>query len=94
MTMARSFHTATLLPNGTVIIAGGITNPLPPDEDFEDAPVTNATEIFDPGTNTFSPGQAMETQREGHTATLLLDGTILFVGGCWETPNTSTEIFH
>ena len=91
MTIARSSHTATLLSNGTVLIAGGFTTALTLGDD---EPITNATETFDPGTNTFSPGEAMETPREGHTATLLLDGTILFIGGCWETPNTSTEIFR
>ena len=90
MTIARSSHTATLLPNGTVLLAGGFTTPSNLNDD--QLPVS-ATEIFDPRTNTFSPGQAMATSRAYHTATLLLDGTILFVGGCWESPNISTEIF-
>jgi len=91
LSIARSFHTATLLPNGTVLIAGGFTSrPTPGD----DEPATPATETFDPGTNTFTPGHAMKAGREGHTATLLLDGTVLFVGGSWANPVTSTEIFH
>ena len=91
MTIARYSHTATLLPNGTVLIAGGLTNPSDPNDD---PPLTNTTEIFDPRTNTFSPGQAMEIPRYLHTATLLLDGTILFVGGAWYNPDTPTEIFR
>jgi Galactose oxidase, central domain len=91
MTIARSSHTATLLPNGTVLIAGGLTSAPTPNDD---EPPTGATEIFDPQTNTFSPGHAMKTPHEGHTATLLLDGTILFVGGSWNNPNIGAEIFH
>ena len=91
LTIARTSHTATLLPNGTVLIAGGFTKPSNPGDD---APVTNTTEIFDPRTNTFSPGQAMATPREGHTATLLPDATILFVGGAWYNPDMGTEIFR
>ncbi len=91
LTIARTSHTASLLPNGTVLIAGGFTTPLNPGDD---APVTNTTETFDPRTNTFSPGQIMKASREGHTATLLLDGTILFVGGAWDNPDIATEIFR
>jgi hypothetical protein len=91
LTIARSSHTATLLPNGTVLIAGGYTKPPINDDD---APIIATTEIFDPQTNSFTPGHAMKIPRESHTATLLLDGTILFVGGSWDSPNTSTEIFH
>ena len=91
LTIARTSHTATLLPNGTVLIAGGLTNPLTPGDDLL---ATNTTEIFDPRTNAFSPGRAMETPRNAHTATLLLDGTILFVGGAWDNPDIGTEIFR
>jgi hypothetical protein len=91
LTIARSSHTATLLQNGTVLLAGGLTQPLAVGDD---EPLTATTEIFDPRTNTFSPGHLMETPREGHTATLLLDGTVLFVGGSWQSPGQDSEIFH
>jgi len=92
LTIARSMHTATLLPNGTVLLAGGFTKP--PTTNDEDAPIIATTEIFDPQTNSFTSGHAMKTPRESHTATLLPDGTILFVGGSWDSPNTSSEIFR
>ena len=91
LTIARSAHTATLLPNGTVLLAGGFTKPANVGDDL---PLLATTEIFDPQTNTFTAGRDMETQREGHTATLLLDGALLFVGGSWNSPAISTEIFH
>jgi gliding motility-associated-like protein len=69
MTNARTFHSATLLKNGKVLIAGGGCG--------------GATcEIFDPSTNTWSPAASMSTVRNQHSATLLRDGRVLVAGGC------------
>ena len=65
---ARTFHTAALLPNGKVLVAGG------GDEN-------STAEIFDPATGTFSITGGMEIGRSGHTATLLPNGSVLVVGG-------------
>lgn len=66
----RFNQSATLLPNGKVLIAGGYNgNAL------------SATEIYDPKSKTFSQGPNMNTPRYGHTATLLHDGKILMTGG-------------
>ena len=67
MATARSFHTATLLLDGRVLIAGGA--------------VAFTTELYDPGKQTFTPAGNMTTGRSGHTATLLPDGRVLIVGG-------------
>ena len=47
------------------------------------APLTlsRSAEVWDPATNAFSPAGSLEQRRAGHTATLLLDGRVLVVGG-------------
>src|SRR5262245_28632029 len=72
MIAARSQHSATLLPDGRVLIAGG---------GLGDAPGMTSTEIYDPGTGTFRAAASMIAARRMHTATLLPDDTILIVGG-------------
>ena len=75
---ARSGHTATLLPNGNVLVAGGYQN-LPPS--YEEFTILNSAEQFDPNTGAWTSISALETPRSGHTATLLPDGSVLVAGG-------------
>jgi hypothetical protein len=77
MRSARGSHTATLLPDGHVLIAGG----GPASWTGGTAPFLAAAELYDPKTGTFSPAGSMSTPRESHTATLLADGRVLIVGG-------------
>jgi hypothetical protein len=77
MTTNRGFHTATLLPDGTVLIAGGVGHS---NNSGSSAPIATA-ELFDPATATFSRTGDMTTSRAGPTATLLLDGTVLITSG-------------
>ena len=65
--IARSGHTATLLNNGTVLIAGGSASA--------------SAQTFDPVTRTIATSGSMLTPRNHHTATLLNDGTVLITGG-------------
>jgi len=74
MTSPRFKHTATLLSNGTVLIAGGFNG------GNTSASVATA-EIFDPSTSSFTPTGTMNTPRARHTSTLLPDGTVLEAGG-------------
>lgn len=67
MATGRSDHTATILPDGRVLIAGG-------------AGAVNA-ELYDPIAGTFQPTGEMTEPRSGHTATQLADGRVLIVGG-------------
>src|SRR5206468_8950156 len=68
---ARQVHTATLLPNGKVLVAGG----LGPSGDLASA------ELYDPASGTWSATGSLVTVRYGHTATLLPNGKVLVAGG-------------
>jgi hypothetical protein len=75
MLSARLFHTATLLRNGKVLVAGG-TSDLP----FLNSNQASA-ELYDPATRTWTATGTMNHPRAWHTATLLPDGKVLVVGG-------------
>lgn len=72
MTTARYNQTATLLTNGTVLIAGGKNS---------SGTVLSSAEIYTPSTQAFAATGSMNNARESHTATSLYDGTVLIVGG-------------
>jgi hypothetical protein len=72
MHAARGEHTATLLPDGKVLIAGGYDEPttcLP------------GAELYDPATGAFTVTGSLANARASHTATLLPDGKVLVTGG-------------
>ena len=70
--VARAYHTATLLPNGKVLIAGG---QIPGQQD------TSSAELYDPAAETFTLAGNMSGPRYNHTATLLNDGRVLIADG-------------
>jgi hypothetical protein len=72
MSVPREGHTATLLNDGRVLIAGGSDN---------GQHTISTAEIYDPAIGTFSPAGSMTVPREAHTATLLLSGQVLIAGG-------------
>ncbi|NOK37134.1 hypothetical protein D7W79_03625 [Corallococcus exercitus] len=72
----RYQHTATLLGNGKVLVAGGGT----PSGEMA------STELYDPATLTSSSGPSMATARRSHTATQLQDGSVLVVAGITCSP--------
>ena len=89
MTAARAFHTATLLADGRVLVAGGNAGTW-----SYDGPFLASAEIYDPKTGKFSPTGSMATPRGWHTATLLADGRVLVAGGeNARTDLTSAEIY-
>ncbi|PKO16158.1 MAG: hypothetical protein CVU39_09020 [Chloroflexi bacterium HGW-Chloroflexi-10] len=72
MSTPRADHTATLLTDGRVLVAGGRLNSI----NFE-----SSAEIYDPILNTWTSTENMNTSRGFHTATLLTNGSVLVVGG-------------
>jgi hypothetical protein len=72
MNSQHARHTATLLDNGMVLIAGG--------DDHTGLPSTSA-ELYDPVAKTFTPLAGLNTARDQHTATLLADGKVLIAAG-------------
>jgi Galactose oxidase, central domain len=72
---ARLQHTATLLANGKVLVAGGGYGP----DVIDGYTVADQSELFDPATDVFNP--AGKISRDAHTATLLQNGDVLFAGG-------------
>jgi N-acetylneuraminic acid mutarotase len=89
MVEARYGNTATLLPDGKVLVAGG--------SDSSGGPLASA-ELYDPGSGSWTTAGSMVEARNGHTATLLLDGTVLVAGGypcsdCSADPLASAELY-
>src|SRR5438105_3106854 len=84
MKTARSGHTTTLLPNGNVLIAGGMNG---------NGSYFETVEIYSRATNTFKPAQSMSTRRVGHTATLLPNKKVLIAGGYNGDYLASAEIY-
>ncbi len=73
MSIARAFHTATLLMTGDVLVTGGTGGGT------RDA--VAASELFHPSTRTFVSTGGLTTPRTSHTATLLRNGKVLVTGG-------------
>src|SRR5215472_3045741 len=71
MTQARWGHSATLLPDGRVLVAGGIGS----------IDTISSAEIYDPDTTNWYPTASMGEPRAFHTATALPGGDVLVTGG-------------
>ena len=72
MNYARAEHTASILPNGKVLVAGG---------DNSTTESMNSAELYDPLTGNWSITGKMHNTRMCHTATVLLNGKVLVNGG-------------
>ncbi len=73
MVVSRAYCVATALPDGTVLITGGIDDSLNS---------RDTAEVYDPDTDSFTQTAGnMSIGRADHTATLLPDGTVLVAGG-------------
>src|SRR5437773_11976744 len=82
MAYPRARHTATLLADGRVLVVGGL------------GPGRGNSEIYDPGTNKWSPAGNLISARANHQAVRLADGRVLVMGGRQPgRPLSSAEIF-
>jgi hypothetical protein len=70
---ARYYHTATLLANGKVLVAGGTG---PSGQNF-----LQSAELYDPASGTWAATGSLSFPRSRHTATLLPGGKVLLAGG-------------
>ncbi|HET9697978.1 MAG TPA: kelch repeat-containing protein [Terriglobales bacterium] len=80
MSTVRVFHTATILQDGKVLVAGG---------------GKSTAELYDPATETFALTGAMLSARSFHSATLLTNGKVLIAGGqgTGGQPLTTAELY-
>jgi hypothetical protein len=88
MNTARTRHTATLLPNGKVLVAGG----------FNQTSLLASAELYDPATGKWTATGSMTTARWGHSATLLPNGEVLVAGGSTSdkgsAPTAEAELYN
>jgi large repetitive protein len=80
---ARESHTATLLPDGSVTIAGGV----------DSGTALNTIELYEADGATRASDGTMESPRMNHTATLLPSGAVLLAGGANGSALSSTELY-
>jgi len=95
MGFARTEHTATLLKDGRVLVAGS-----PYIQGHPVAQQNQPTEIYDPATGSWSTTGSLNESRYQQTATLLPDGRVLVAGGLFSPPlpgqnewKSSTELY-
>src|SRR5439155_18691098 len=72
LNIARYFHTATLLQNGMVLVAGGIDS---------NGIASASAVLYNPASGTWTATGSLNTGRDSHTATLLQSGMVLVPGG-------------
>lgn len=86
MAVARFGHSATLLPDGRVLIVGGTRDTVE---------MLASAEIYDPGTGTFTPTGPLTEARRGPAVVPLQNGLILVAGGTGNAyePLVSAELY-
>jgi hypothetical protein len=91
MAYGRAGHSATLLPDGKILIAGGVVSEDPNTGAEE---ITFTAELYDPATGLFNRTGSMVSARTFHTATLLSNGMVLVAGSCDQCFLSSAELYN
>jgi N-acetylneuraminic acid mutarotase len=73
----REQQTATLLPDGQVLVAGGLNEGGSCCSQFE----YSSAELYHPASGTWAPAASMAAKHAGQTATLLNNGWVVVAGG-------------
>src|SRR5207302_1930455 len=84
LSTARYLHTATLLPNGMALVAGGL------DSNFN---ASASAELYDPASGTWTATGSLNCARTNHTATLMSNGTVRIAGGRSIEALASAELY-
>jgi hypothetical protein len=84
MSTPRRYHSATLLPSGQVLVAGGYDG---------STGILTPSEVYDPGSGTWCRSAWMGVERYSHTATLLPSGQVLVAGGFSNGDQASAEVY-
>jgi len=87
---ARTDHTATLLANGKVLVAGGVNGI------GIGSKTLSSCQIYDPSTGVWAATGSLKTARWGHAAVLLNSGEVLVTGGVGSNTNdlSTCEIYN
>lgn len=96
MTSTRAFHRALTLPDGRVLIAGGIPDEAAQDgsDEIEAEDILRRSEIFDPATGRFTPAMEIPDLAFWFTMDLLPDGRVLVVGADEPWPLYAAHVFR
>ncbi len=81
MTQARAYHTATVLPNGEVLVIGGGASAGGGTSTYSTDVGSVAAELYDPASRSWTATADLVGQRELQVAVLLADGRVLIAGG-------------
>ncbi|CAF5116838.1 unnamed protein product [Rotaria sp. Silwood1] len=84
MSTARYQHTASILTNGKVLVAGG----------YVGSSYLNSAELYDPSTGTWTNTGSMSTARRYHTASELTNGKVLVAAGYSGSYLKSAELYQ
>ncbi|CAF0735659.1 unnamed protein product [Adineta steineri] len=85
MSIGQYGHTASILVNGLVLVAGG-------DDSGNDHP--KSAELYNPSTGTWAITGSMNVIRRDYTASTLANGSVLVVGGSNGVRHNSAELYN